>query len=284
MLEPRLWICSATRAWAPAPTATMVMTAPTPMTMPSMVRALRSLLTRSALTAMRVLAHSVMCPPRCACSPRASCVLPDARARPERHVSSSMRALAQSVMCPPRCASSPGTSCVLLVLRVLIGQGGEQLSGLHRILLRLVSRHPPIAEAQDSPCVARHVWLVGHDDDGDAITVQVLEQGHDLHAGPRVEGASGLVGQDEYGLIDEGAGDGDALLLTAGELSGVMMLAIRQPDRRQLCLGALPSIARCRPGVEERQLDVLERGRPGQEIERLKDEADLLVADVRQLV
>src|SRR5262245_12190361 len=246
MLEPRLWICSATRAWAPAPTATMVMTAPTPMTMPSMVRALRSLLTRSALTAMRVLAQSVMGLPRCACSPRAS--------------------------------------WDFLVLRVLIWQGGEQLSGLHRILLRRVSRDSAIAEAQDSPCVARHVWLVGDDDDGDAVTVQVLEQGHDLHAGPRVESASGLVGQDEYGLIDEGAGDGDALLLTAGELSGVMMLAIRQPDRRQLCLGALPSIARCRPGVEERQLDVLERGRPGQEIERLKDEADLLVADVRQLV
>ena len=59
MLEPRLWICSATRACAPEPTATIVMTAPTPMTMPSMVSALRSLLTRSARTAIRALAHDV---------------------------------------------------------------------------------------------------------------------------------------------------------------------------------------------------------------------------------
>src|SRR5438445_788912 len=50
--EPRLWICSATRAWAPAPTLTMAITAPTPMMMPSMVSALRSLFPRSARSAM----------------------------------------------------------------------------------------------------------------------------------------------------------------------------------------------------------------------------------------
>ena len=37
-LEPRLLICSSTRACAPAPTAIMVITAATPMMMPSMVR------------------------------------------------------------------------------------------------------------------------------------------------------------------------------------------------------------------------------------------------------
>ncbi len=55
-LDPRLWICSATRACAPAPTATIVMTAPTPITMPSMVSALRILLTRRARIAIRALA------------------------------------------------------------------------------------------------------------------------------------------------------------------------------------------------------------------------------------
>ena len=38
----------------------MVMTAPTPMTMPSMVSALRSLFTRSARTAIRALAHALV--------------------------------------------------------------------------------------------------------------------------------------------------------------------------------------------------------------------------------
>ena len=68
ILEPRLWICSATRACAPVPTATMVITAPTPMTMPSMVSALRSRLTRSARTAIRALAQTFM-PAVARCSP-----------------------------------------------------------------------------------------------------------------------------------------------------------------------------------------------------------------------
>ena len=51
--EPSARICSSTRACAPAPTAIITITAPTPMTMPSMVSALRSLLTASARRAMR---------------------------------------------------------------------------------------------------------------------------------------------------------------------------------------------------------------------------------------
>jgi hypothetical protein len=53
MLEPRLRICSSTRAWAPPPTAIMTITAATPMMMPSMVNAERILLTRRASRAMR---------------------------------------------------------------------------------------------------------------------------------------------------------------------------------------------------------------------------------------
>ena len=62
--EPRLWICSATRAWAPVPTPTIAMTALTPMMMPSIVSALRSLFTRSARPAMRTLCQTLTPPPR----------------------------------------------------------------------------------------------------------------------------------------------------------------------------------------------------------------------------
>src|SRR5512139_706893 len=51
--EPRLLIWSSTRAWAPAPTPTIAITAATPMMMPSIVSAERSLLTRSAASATR---------------------------------------------------------------------------------------------------------------------------------------------------------------------------------------------------------------------------------------
>jgi len=71
MLEPRLWICSASRACAPLPTATMVITAPTPMTMPSIVSALRKRFTRRARTAIRALAQTFTpaLPPDPPCSP-----------------------------------------------------------------------------------------------------------------------------------------------------------------------------------------------------------------------
>lgn len=40
-----------------------------------------------------------------------------------------------------------------------------------------------------------------------------------------VEGGDGFVGEDEFGLRGEGAGDGDALALAAGELVGVFFHA-----------------------------------------------------------
>jgi hypothetical protein len=55
--DPILAICSSIRAFAPEPTAIMAMTAPTPMIIPSMVRAERILLTMRALRAMRRLAR-----------------------------------------------------------------------------------------------------------------------------------------------------------------------------------------------------------------------------------
>ena len=38
-----------------------------------------------------------------------------------------------------------------------------------------------------------------------------------------VEIAGGFVGEDDFGVGDDGAGDGDALLLAAGELVGVVV-------------------------------------------------------------
>ena len=60
MLEPRPFICSCTRLVAPWPTAIMVMTAATPMMMPSMVRMLRSVLAARARNAERRAARKFM--------------------------------------------------------------------------------------------------------------------------------------------------------------------------------------------------------------------------------
>src|SRR5687767_15751970 len=57
---PADFISSSTDACAPLPSATIVITAATPMIMPSIVRQVRSLLTRSALRAIRKLSSRIM--------------------------------------------------------------------------------------------------------------------------------------------------------------------------------------------------------------------------------
>ena len=65
MLEPSPFICSCTRCVAPLPTATMVMTAPTPMMMPSMVSSERSLLASKARKALRTAERKFTASPPC---------------------------------------------------------------------------------------------------------------------------------------------------------------------------------------------------------------------------
>ena len=46
----------------------------------------------------------------------------------------------------------------------------------------------------------------------------------------RIEVAGRLVGEDEVRIVDQAAGDGHALLLTAGELRGPMLQPLAQAD------------------------------------------------------
>jgi len=52
---------------------------------------------------------------------------------------------------------------------------------------------------------------VRDDDDGLVLRDQLLEDADDLVAGLLIEVAGRLVGEDERGIVDESAGDGDAL-------------------------------------------------------------------------
>jgi hypothetical protein len=74
---------------------------------------------------------------------------------------------------------------------------------------------------------------VRHHHHRDALPVEILEERHDFHAGVRIERAGGLVGQYQDRIVDEGARDGHPLLLTAGELRGVMVLPLGEADRGQ---------------------------------------------------
>src|SRR5262245_14220602 len=82
----------------------------------------------------------------------------------------------------------------------------------------LVALDLPVADVDRAVRVLRDVALVGDEDDGVAVLVELLEQPHDLLARGRVEVPRGLVGQQDRGAHDQGAGDGHALALAAGQL------------------------------------------------------------------
>ena len=65
--------------------------------------------------------------------------------------------------------------------------------------------------------VARLLGEIGHEDDGHLLA-QILEHVLDPHGGDGVDGDAEFVQAEDLGLVRERAGDGEALLLSAGQL------------------------------------------------------------------
>ena len=72
--------------------------------------------------------------------------------------------------------------------------------------------------------------VVGRHDHGGSQAVQLQKKAHDLLAHHGVDVAGGLVGEDQVGAGDEGAGEGDTLLLSARENGGLGVDAVAEPD------------------------------------------------------
>ena len=73
--------------------------------------------------------------------------------------------------------------------------------------------------------------VVGDDDEGDSVVaVESEEEVRDVFCGRWIERAGGLVGEDKFGLVDEGAGDGGAEFFAAGELPWEMVKAVGEAD------------------------------------------------------
>src|SRR5262245_55061034 len=142
-----------------------------------------------------------------------------------------------------------------------------------------------VAHLDDASRIARDIGLMSHDQDGDALIVELLEERHDLDRGATVEIAGRFVREKHCGFGDERTGNGHALLLPAGQLAGLMFGALRETD-------SLQGRSRERTGiklpagavVEQRQLDIFERAGACQEVKTLEDEAELLVTQIRERV
>ena len=102
-----------------------------------------------------------------------------------------------------------------------------------------------------------HRQVVSDEEVGQAeLLLQAFEQVHDLGLDRHVEGRDRLVADDQRRVDREGAGDADALALTAAELVRVAVaVAAREPDRLQQLVDALGSrLARRREAVDVERL------------------------------
>src|SRR5581483_8510599 len=80
-----------------------------------------------------------------------------------------------------------------------------------------LANDPSPIENQNHGCVANGAEAMGNDDHGLADD-ELFQGGLNGGLAFAVEGAGGFVEDKEGGVAEEGAGDGDALLLSAGEL------------------------------------------------------------------
>lgn len=120
--------------------------------------------------------------------------------------------------------------------------------------------------------------VVGDDDEGGlAFGLEAAEDAVDFVAGAAVEFAGGFVGEEEFGLFDQGAGDGDALLLAAGEGAGAVVEAVAEADLFEQVDGAGAVFGGDAEG-EEGDQDVFDGGEVSDQVEGLENEADLVAA------
>ena len=106
----------------------------------------------------------------------------------------------------------------------------------------------PSRKVMPPPRARGDVGLMGDDDHGDAGLVQLLEQGDDLLGGAAVERAGRLVGEQDMRVVDQRAGDGHALLLSAGKLGRLMVARDRRARPWPGTLAPCRARRLCRPG------------------------------------
>src|SRR5262249_59218296 len=112
---------------------------------------------------------------------------------------------------------------------------------------------------------------------------QALEEIHDFDARACAEVTGRLVCEQQPRGVDQRARNGDALLLSSGQLIRMVTEPIAQTHRAQRLTGAFAALgAPDAPGVQEWKLHVFERRRSSQQVESLKDESNFGVSNARQ--
>ena len=134
--------------------------------------------------------------------------------------------------------------------------------------------------------------VVGAHDDGAACVANASQEFHNAFARLGIEVSRGLVGEDDVGVVEDGAGDDDALLLAAGELvRHLVALGLHAHLLEHLGDALLAAVALLPAGGTEDESEVVVDVAVDEELEVLEDNANataegryLAAADVAHVV
>lgn len=132
---------------------------------------------------------------------------------------------------------------------------------------------------------AGEIHVVGDDDHGDALGGEAAHDGDNLAGELGVERAGGLVEEQDGGLHGEGAGDGGALLLAAGEFAGVGVELIGEADAGEVLGGEGAGGGGIEAAHDARgEGDVFPDAQVGEEVELLENHPDAGAVGVERAV
>ncbi len=120
----------------------------------------------------------------------------------------------------------------------------------------------------------RDVAIVRHHDDGRTqLAANLVQQTHDLIGSVLVEIAGGLVGEQQWRSVDNGACDRDPLLLTSRELRRAVSSPGLESYATQSLTGESPPIVSVGSLERQRQSNIGLGGQRRKQMKLLEDEA-----------
>ena len=123
-----------------------------------------------------------------------------------------------------------------------------------------------------------------HEDRDAHFAVEAADQLHDFVRGCAVEVSRWLVGEEGIWFGHDGACDGNALLLSAGEFRRCIVEFIREADGCECFYGLGVSCFFTEAAVKQWQFDIFEGACAREQIETLEDEAQGVASQEGTLV
>ncbi len=160
---------------------------------------------------------------------------------------------------------------------------GSVAAGSDPLLALDVTFDLTVAELNNALAVVGHTLIMRHHNDRQSAAVEIGNHLQNRRSGLGVEVPGGLIGEDDRRIGDQCTGDGRALLLASGELTGAVAHPVFEPHPRERLHGSPVTFVARHPLVEHRHFGVLEDGQLADEVERLEDETDLASADAAEL-